>query len=344
MNTRPIINGKRMPRFSTPRRFTRIAALAIANSIAIVCTLPARAQWKPAKTVEIVVALAAGSFQDHTARLLQKIMQEQKLVPANVSVVNRPGGGGNVGWSYLASRAQDPHYLLISSPTILTANIIGGTPHNYSDFSPVATLSGQYIALAVNAASPIGNGRDLLERLKKDVTSVTFANNGRGSSLHILMGLVAKSTGADVKKLKIAIFQGGGELVTAALGGHVDVISTATSNLLPHHTAGRLRIIGIGAAQRLGGPLADVPTWREQGVDAVVQNWSGVLGAKGMTAAQLGFWNEVLGRIVKTDEWKAGLERNAQEAHYLNSSDTAQYLQDQHARLRVALTDLGLAK
>ena len=240
------------------------------------------AQWKPEKNVEIVVALAAGSFQDHTARLLQKIMQEQKLIATSTSVVNRPGGGGNVGWAYLATRANDPHYLLITSPTILTSNIIGATPHSYTDFSPVATLSGQYIALAVNANHAIKNGRDLLDRLKKDVTSVTFANNGRGSSLHILMGLVAKSTGADVKKLKIAIFQGGGELTTAAMGGHVDVIATATSNLLPHHVSGKLRIIGIASPRRLGGALTDVATWQEQGVDAVVQNWSGVISSTSM--------------------------------------------------------------
>lgn len=319
----------------------------VAAVIALACATASSvsyAQWKPDKNVEIVVALAAGSFQDHTGRLLQKIMQEQKLVPVSVSVVNRPGGGGNVGWSYFATRTNDPHYLLITSPTILTSNIIGATPHNYSDFSPVATLSGQYIALATNASNSIKSGRDLLERLKRDVTSVTFANNGRGSSLHILMGMVAKSTGADVKKLKIAIFQGGGELTTAAMGGHVDVIATATSNILPHHVAGRLRILGIASPQRLSGTLADAPTWKEQGVDAVVQNWSGVMGSKGMTPPQLAAWDDVFGKIVKTDEWKAGLERNAQEAHYLNSSDTTQYLRDQHARLRVALTDLGLAK
>jgi len=322
----------------------RVIIATGAALLAMVAGWPAYAQWKPEKNVEIVVGLAAGSFQDHTGRLLQRIIQEQKLIGTSSSVVNRAGGGGSIAWAYLAQRANDPHTLLITSPTILTSNIIGATPYSYTDFTPVATLSGQYIALAVNTNSAIKSGRDLLERLKKDINSVTFANNGRGSNLHILMGLVAASAGVDVKKLKIAIFQGGGELTTAVLGGHVDVISTATSNILPHYVSGKLRIIGIGAPQRLGGALANVATWKEQGVDAVVHNWSGVMGPRGMTAAQLAAWDEVFGKIVKTDEWKSDLERNFQEPAYLTSRETAVYLREQHALMRAALVDLGLAK
>ncbi len=322
----------------------RCALHAVAMALAATVTHGSFAQWKPEKNVEIVVGLAAGSFQDLTGRTVQRIIQEQKLINVSSSVVNKVGAGGVIAWSYLTTRAGDPHYLLITSPSILTSHIMGVSPHSHTDFTPVATLSGQYIALAVNANSPIKSGRDLIDRLKKDVNAVTFANNGRGNNLHILIAQVAKGAGVDVKKLKVAIFQGGGELTTAALGGHVDVIATATSNILPHLQSGKLRIIGIGSPRRLSGTLAAVPTWKEQGLDIVAQNWSGVVGPKGMTSAQLATWDEVFGKLVKTEEWKAGLERNYQEAAYLNSSETAAYLREQNALLRASLVDLGLAK
>ena len=319
-------------------------AVALATALLVAPTATAQAQWKPEKNVEVVVGLAAGSFQDHTGRMIQKILQEQRLIGVTSGVVNRVGAGGAVAWAYLAQRAGDPHYLLITSPSILTTHIIGASQYSHTDFTPVAMLSSQYIALAVNASSPIRNGQDLLERLTKDVASVTFASSGRGNNLHILIALVAKSAGVDVKKLKIAMFQGGGELTTAVLGGHVDVISTATSNILPHLQAGKLRIIGIASSRRLGGALAAVPTWREQGVDAVVPNWSGVMGAKDMTAAQLAWWDNVFGKLVKSEDWRTSLERNFQEPEYLASADAAAYLRTQYAQLKAALSELGLAK
>jgi putative tricarboxylic transport membrane protein len=317
----------------------------LVTTLLIAATLgTAHAQWKPEKNVEIVVGLAPGSFQDHTGRMLQTILQDHKLLPVTSSVANRIGANGAVGWAYMARQAGDPHYVMILSPTILTANITGGTQYNYSDFTPLAMLSSQYVALAVNAGSAIRDGQNLLDRLKKDVSSVAFADNGMANNLHILVVLVAKSAGADVKRLKVAIFQGGGELTTALLGGHVDVISTATSNVLPHVQSGKLRIVGIASPRRLAGALAQVPTWKEQGVDVVVPNWSGIMGPKNLTAAQIAWWDETIGKVVKTDEWKTDLERNFQEHEYLPSAEANAFLRSQHAQLKAALTDIGLAK
>lgn len=155
--------------------------------------------------------------------------------------------------------------------------------------------------------------------------------------------MVAKHAGADARKLKVVAF-GGNELITALLGGHVDVISTVTSNIVPHMQAGKMRMLAVAAPRRLGGVLADVPTWRELGVDAVVSNWSGVVGTKGLSPAQIAYWDDVFGRLVKTDEWKKDLERNLWENEYLNSADAAKFLHDDYAQLKAALVELGMAK
>lgn len=299
--------------------------------------------WKPEKNVEIIVGTTAGSSLDQTARALQKIWQDRGMLSVASTVINKAGGNMGVAAAYLSQHAGDPHYFQVISPTVLTNHINGGGTYNYTDFTPIALLGNRYVAIAARADSPIKSGKDLVEQLKRDPTAIKFGINGVGNNLHILVAVVGKAAGADVKKIKTVVFAGG-ELITAVIGGHVDLISTVTSNILPQVQAGKLRMLGIASPQRLGGALADVPTWKEQEVDAVVRNWVTVLGAKGLTAAHIAYWDRVFGMTTSTEEWKTGLARSQWEVEYLNSVDTTAYLHDDYKNLRAALTDLGLAK
>ncbi len=300
-------------------------------------------EWKPEKNVEIIVGTTAGSSLDHTARALQKIWHDRGMLGVASTVINKAGGNMGIAAAYLSQHAGDPHYFQVISPTLLTNHINGGGTYNYTDFTPMALLGNRYVAIAAHVDSPIKSGKDLLEQLKRDPTAVRFGINGVGNNLHILIAVVGKAAGADVKKLRTVVFAGG-ELITAAIGGHVELISTVTSNILPQVQAGKLRMLGVASSQRLGGALADFPTWKEQGVDAVVQNWATVLGAKGLTVAQIAYWDRVFGMTTSSEEWKTGLVKSQWEVEYLNSAGTTAYLHDEYKSLRAALTDLGLAK
>ena len=78
------------------------------------------AQWKPEKAVEIIVGTGAGGGQDKTARTLNRLRADKRLVEAPITVVNKPGGGGAVGWAYLNQHAGDGHYVEIANTTLLT--------------------------------------------------------------------------------------------------------------------------------------------------------------------------------------------------------------------------------
>jgi putative tricarboxylic transport membrane protein len=155
--------------------------------------------------------------------------------------------------------------------------------------------------------------------------------------------MMVKLAGGDPKKAKIPVFQGA-ELMTAGIGGHVDCIVTVASNIQPHAEAGKLRVLGVAAPKRLSGPLAAVPTWREQGVDLLVPNWTSLFGPKGLTPQQIAYWERAIAAAVATADWKAFIEANQWEAEYLNSEDFIRYLRAEDAKLRPALADLGLAK
>ena len=305
---------------------------------------PATAQgWKPEKNVEIVVGLTAGSSQDRTGRVLQKIWQDTNALGVTSTVVNRVGGGGQVAWAFTSQHPGDAHYLQVASPTVITAPITGQSRFTFADFTPLALLGSQYLAAAVAAGSPIVSGRDLLERLKRDPYTLSLGVNSAGSALHIMAGLLVRAAGGDPKKAKIPVFQGA-ELMTAGIGGHVDCIVTVASNIQPHAEAGKLRVLGVAAPKRLSGPLASVPTWKEQGVDLVVTNWAGMFGPKALTPQQIAFWERAIAAAMTTADWKAFIEANQWEAEYLNSEDYTRYLRAEDAKLRAALTDLGLAR
>ena len=99
-----------------------------------------------------------------------------------------------------------------------------------------------------------------------------------------------------------------------------------------------------GAPRRLSGDLAQIPTWKELGVNASFELWRGLIGPKGMTRAQVQFWDDALGRMVRTEEWKNDLARYDMENVYRNSADTARYWKTMHDQVKVVLTDMGLVK
>ena len=318
------------------------AALALA---AIIGADPVYAQWQPSRNVEIIVPAAAGSSLDSMARLFQRVIQEKHLTKANQTVINRAGGGNAVGFNYLASHTADPHYVLITPFTVITNRIMGSNPLSYQDFTPLAMLADEHIAFVVNANSALRSGRDLIERLKKDPASVNMAlASALGNANHIAVCLVGKSIGVDSKRFKIAVFNSSGESIAAVLGGHVDLAITTVGLVGAHLQAGRVRVLGIASAERLGGALAPVPTWREQGVDVIFSSWRALIGPRGLNAEQIAYWEALAAKATEQEEWTHELELNSLTPAYLGSEATRKLFAQQAGELRSILSELGLAK
>ncbi len=318
------------------------AALLLASPVA---ANAAGAEWKPTKEVTIIVGTAPGGGQDAAARTMQKLLTQLKLVDVPITVANKPGGGGAVGWAFLNQHAGDAHFLQIANPLLITNALMGRTVLTYNDVTPIAMLFTSSTALSVRPDSPISSGKDLASRLKQDSSALSASvGSSLGYTNHIAVALLAKAAGGDPKKVKAVVFQGSGEAMTALLGGHVDMINTDASNVIPQRQAGKMRVLGVSAANRVGGGLADVPTWREQGYDVVVSTWRMLAGPKGMTPAQSAYWEGVMTRLVQSDEWKQDLERNVFEPNFMKGDETRPYLKAQADQFRGVLTELGLAK
>lgn len=328
------------------QQITRLVAavLAVALPLWSASAAGAAGAWKPEKAIEIVAPSAPGGTTDRTARVVTRILTQQKLVEVPVNVVNKPGGSGTLGLNYINQHPGDPHYIIIGTTGSINNHILGLIPYNHTSFTPLAMLFDDYLVVNTRAESSITSGRDLIERLRKDPQAVSIGVAQRGGGNHTTLMVALRAGGVDFKRVKTVIFQGGGESTMALLGGHVDVVNTARGNMVAHFRSGKLRPLAVSAPQRLGGVFATVPTWKEQGVDAVSSSWRGLMGPRGMTAEQVAWWDRVIGALVKTEDWKKDLADNFWDEGYADAKAARRRLDEEYAESKAILTELGLAK
>jgi len=157
------------------------------------------------------------------------------------------------------------------------------------------------------------------------------------------MVLLARFAGADVRKLKIVTFGGSAESVTNLLGSHIDVMASSVDAMVPHQKSGAMRIIAIATAERIPA-IPNVQTFREQGYDIVMGNWTAIMGPKALTPAQVAWWENLLERTFNHPLWKGMLDADALEADFRKSQATREAVARDYESERRMLTELGMVQ
>ena len=324
--------------FNTVARY-----LALAVCVAGVIGAPAAGAqtWKPERPVELVVFAAAGGGNDKAARVIQKIWTENRMLEA--VVVNKVGGGGSLAYTYV-SQKPDAHTIAIAQAGLLTNQLTGRSPIGLADVTVLPYIGTEPVALAVKAESPYRSLREFMDQLKKEPASLSVSvGSTLGAVNHFTVALLAKAAGIDPRKLKILVFGGGAESVTNLLGGHIDAMCQASNNAIPFYQAGKMRMLGISTEKRAAN-LPEVPTFREQGYNVVIDGWYVFVGPKHTTPAQVAYWDDIFACTVRTAEWKKFTDSTGWEAGYKNSQETVGYLRKEYDEAKAILTELGLAK
>jgi putative tricarboxylic transport membrane protein len=292
--------------------------------------------WKPDHNVEFVSPSGAGGGSDQVVRAIEQALHNNKLLDVTMTIVNKPGAGGDIAWKYLNQSGAGGHHISLMTGNLLTNHVSGRSTLHYTDLTCIAQLFSEASGVAVRADSPIKSGRDLLARLKSDSASVSVAvGTAFGGSGHIAIALATTHAGGDAKKLKAVVFPAFSNALSALLGGHIDVVLNPHSSLIPHVASGQIRAIAVSTPERVGGALADVPSFKELGAN---------VGPKGMTAPQIAYWETVMKRMTETAEWKQNVERRGWIPKFLGSKDCSEGLKMHYGMMREGLTELGLAK
>ncbi|MFJ7735804.1 tripartite tricarboxylate transporter substrate binding protein [Lysinibacillus sp. NPDC097287] len=302
----------------------------------------------PKNNITIVAPSGAGGGWDLTARAIAKTMNDTSLIEKSIQVENKPGGGGAVFMATFATKeAENDHMLMVKSPPILINNekAEGNSKFGYKDTTPLAQLTRDYGAIVVKNDSPYKTLDDVLNALKTTPENVTLAGGSAPGSMDHLVGIIpAFKSGIDLKTIKYVSYDGGGEAVAALLGGNADVIATDASTIATYVKSGDVRVLAVSSPERLEGELADVPTFKEAGIDEEFTIWRGIFGPKNMSEDAVAYWSEKLQAMVETDEWKAEVERNGWQSEYRNAEEFTKYLDAQNETIVELLTALGMQK
>lgn len=302
--------------------------------------------WKPERPVELIVGAAPAGANDRIGRTLQRLMQESRSHPTGlINVVNKPGGGQSVAFAYLNTHPKNPHYLGLASSSWLTTVAAGRGTIGPNDLTPITKLLDEYQVYFVRADSPIQNARDIVERLRKDPTSVTFGiSTSAGNPIHISVAEMGRIAGADPTKLKVVVFNTGTDTALQVAGGHLDVGVQSPGSAMQLIQSGKLRFLGVAGARRHGGALAKVPTMREQGVDVIANVFYTVFGPRGLDTAQTAFWDEALTNAMKSEAVKKDLDFNFWTVDIIGHRELPAFLNREMDSYRRALSALGMTK
>lgn len=303
--------------------------------------------WKPDSTIEIVAPAGPGGGWDMVARTMEKTLSGDKLVDKPIIITNKPGGGGATGWTYLNSHKGSGNYLAVNSSLLLQNKMLGSSELTYKDFTPLAMLQAEWEVVAVNKNSPYKTGKEFFEALKADPTKISIAvGPSLGNDDHIQFLMIAKAYGiTDMSKLKFVVYPGaGGEEIPALLGEHVQAMTISLGEALEQHKAGNIRILGISSDKRLSGDVANIPTWKEQGVDMTFAHWRGVMGPGGMTPEQITYWKDTLAKMAEQPSWKQAMKNMNLDEFYMAPDKYNSYLEQQSVEITALLKSVGMMK
>jgi len=299
----------------------------------------------PSRPLEIIAPAGAGGGWDTLARTIDRSLEVEKLYPQPISVVNKVGGGGAVGLAYIFQKKGDDYELIVYSPPLIINTINKTFTQNYKELVPLAKLITDYQIFTVKADSPYKTFNDLMAALKKNPSALKFAGaSSPGSMDHLAMCKVANAAGINPKDLVYVAFNNAGEATTALLGGNVAFVSSGIGEMIPQLQAGTVRALTVTSATRRGGPLKDVPTVKELGINTTYEVWRGIFGPPGMSKDAQAWWAKALKTMVGTKTWKESLERLQWVDAYADAKEFANFLKEDEKSYRDLMVTLGFVK
>ncbi len=300
------------------------------------------------QTPECIAPANPGGGWDFTCRQAGKVLFDLKKTDAPIQVVNKAGGGGGVAFAEVVTKRKHDNNLIVAASTATTTRLAQGL---YAGFKAdqvrwIGTIGADYGVIAVAKNSPYHTLGELMAAVKADPRSVGFAGGSAvGGWDHLKVLMVAKAAGiSDVRKIKYVAFQGGGEAVTQLIGGHVKAFTGDISEALGFMKSGDLRVLAVLAPERLPGELGDIPTAREQGIDALGANWRGFYAPGGMSDEAYAYWSKAVREMYASDQWKQVMAKNGLMPFGLSGAELTKFVNKQVADIQTISKDIGLIK
>jgi putative tricarboxylic transport membrane protein len=317
------------------------AARTIFAAVIIGTAAPGPASAQPAyQHLRIIAPAAPGGGWDQTARVMQQVLQRAGIV-RTASVENIPGAAGTIGLArFIGAERGRGDVVMVSGLIMLSAIVTHASQVTLREVTPLARLTGEYEVIVVPVGSPFRSLSDLIRAFKERPESISWGGGSAGGSDQILAGLVADAVGVSPRRVNYIAFSGGGEAMSAILGGQVSAGINGLAEFAPQIEGRTVRVLGISSAERLPG--LDAPTLREQGVDVEFENWRSLVAPPDISSLDRKLLERSIDAMVRSAEWRDALQRYRWIDRYLAGDAFAAVVETEEARVRAVLAKLGI--
>jgi putative tricarboxylic transport membrane protein len=299
--------------------------------------------WEPTKPIELVVPAGTGGGADQMARIIAPLVDKYKLSPRPLIVVNKPGGAGAEGFTYVKAKEGDAHTLVITLSNLFTTPLHTGVPFNWKDLSPIARLALDEFILWVNAETPYQTAKDYVDAVKAKPS--TFKMGGTGTAQEDQLITVQLEQALGLKFIYVP-FKGGGEVCVNMVGKHVDSTVNNPIECVSHWKAKRVRPLAVFDRERLAAKgWGDIPTVKEAlGVSIEYLMLRGIFGTPKMPADAVSFYQGMLKKVTETAEFKQYMEDGALKSAWITGPEFVRWLEEAEALHRDLMQKGGLLK
>jgi tripartite-type tricarboxylate transporter receptor subunit TctC len=300
-----------------------LSAFAVGASMALAAGVAA-AEY-PERPIQMIVAYNAGGGTDVAARTLVPYIEKYLGEGATISVLNKPGAGGEVGFTALANSEPDGYTIgFINTPVLLTVPLERLARYTLDSFMPVGNVVDDPGVFAVAADGDIKTLDDLVAAAKERPGELTYATTGIGSDDHLAMLKFQRLTGTELQHVP---FEGSAPARAALLGGHVDVGVINAGEAIPYSEEGKVTLLGQMSEERWEG-AADVPTFKEQGYDIVSGSARGIAAPAGTPQENVDALAAAIEKAIQDPEFREKAAQQALPLSYLGPQDYRQMLED----------------
>ncbi len=294
----------------------------------------------PEKPITLIVHAGAGGGSDIFSRTLASAVERDKLLSQPIVVENKPGGSGGIAFAYVAGKKKDPYYLVTAVTSFLTTPLMGLTPVGLKDFTPIANFAFDEYMLMVSPNSKYKSMKDLIADAKSNPKMITAGGTQLGSSDSICVYLIEKVAGVQINFI---VFNSGGEVNAALLGGHIQMGITNPGEALELYKAGKVKILGVFAEKRLAG-APEIPTMKEQGLNTTYVQNRGLCAPADIPADARKVLEDALFKYTKTETFKKYIAENMLSEAWMDGATFGKWLEAENARYAVIVKDMGLIK
>ena len=291
-----------------------IFLLCLLGILALALNVPA-AEY-PKEQIELIVAYSAGGGTDAGARMLTKVAA--KYIPQPLVVVNKPGAGGEIGFTALAKAKPDGYTIgFINPPSTVLLPLMRKTGYQMSDFKYILNIVLDPGLLAVRADSPFKTLDDFIKAAKAKPGTLSISNAGVGSDAQMSIIDFAQKAGIKVNPVP---FKGAAPARTAALGGHVDAVVMKVGETKTYVQSKQMRVLAVMAEKRVND-FPDVPTFKEKGLDVIMAASRGIAAPKDTPDSVVNYLHDRLKKTIEDPEFIAMMKKTGIGISYMGPDE-----------------------